>query len=69
MEKRKVIGLEGRVTPEQFAAFESKLTSIERRLVAIERTGDEAAYNTHFAQTYITESKNKISKSWSLHEM
>ena len=49
MEKRKVIGLEGRVTPEQFAAFESKLTSIERRLVAIEKTGDEALYNTHFA--------------------
>ena len=62
MERGKVFNIEGRVTPEQFAAFESKLTSIERRLVQIEKTGDGALYNTHFAETYITENQNKGSK-------
>ena len=62
MEKRKAFDIGGRVTPEQFAVFESKLTSIEKRLVQIEKTGDGALYNTHFAQTYITENQNKANK-------
>ena len=41
----------------------------EKRLIEMEKAGDEAQYTEHYKKTYITENKRKNGVAWTLHDL